>query len=257
MNAGFSLLEMVFVVAILMLVMAVVFRQIVLVQKRSRTEETKVDVTQESREFVDQLVRDVHSIGYPTTKMYSSVPTNSSTIAAGMVKAAYDELWFEGDVDGDGYVDVIDYKLQADADGNCPCTISRSQTSKTNVTSMNQSHENYYTAVSGVINSGGADGGASNTPAYTISGTTAAGGSTVSNDTVYSTYKNANLFTYYDALGNEISPADLSTTQGQQNLPQIRSIRINLNVLASRSDLQTGKKPVMSYSAAVRLPNQQ
>ena len=246
---------MVFVVAILMLVMGVVFREITLVQKRSRTEEKKIDMTQESREFMDQLVRDVHSIGYPTAKMYSS--TTNTTVAAGMVKAAYDELWFEGDVDGDGQVDVIDYKLQADANGNCPCTISRSQTQKINDTSMNQSHTNYFTAVSGVINSGGAGGAASNTAKYTITGKTYVGGSNTSNDTLFSTYKTANLFTYYDALGNEILPADLSTSQGQTNLPQIRAIRININVLASQSDMQTGTKPVMSYSGAVRLPNQQ
>lgn len=254
-RAGFSLLEMMFVVAILTLVMGVVFREIILVQKRSRTEEKKIDMTQESREFMDQVVRDAHSIGYPNVKMYTD-NTVTTTAAAGMVKAAYDELWFEGDVDGDGQVDVIDYKLQPGASGNCPCTISRSQTQKTAGTPMSQNSANYATAVSGVINSGGAGGGSSYTPKYTITGTSYFGGSSTSNDTLFATYKTANLFTYYDEFGKEIPPADLSTPQGRSTLPNIRAIRINLNVLASQSDLQTGMRPVMSYSAAVRLPNQ-
>jgi prepilin-type N-terminal cleavage/methylation domain-containing protein len=252
-QAGFSLLEMVFVVAILTIVMGVVFTQIDLVQKRSRTEEKKVDLTQESREFMDQVVRDMHSIGYPTPKMFiAGSTTSSSTVAAGLVKAAYDELWFEGDIDGDGNVDVIDYTLQPGANGNCPCTIARSQVQKAPDVPMNQNHTNYFTGLTDVVNSGGAGGGGSNTAKYTISGSSALG----ANDTVYATYKTANLFTYYDSLGNEVPPADLSTQQGQNAIAKISSIRININVLASRADLQTNMKPVMSYSAAVRLPNQ-
>lgn len=46
---GFSLLEMITVVAILTLVMGAVFKQVITVQQRYRGEETKLDVAQESR----------------------------------------------------------------------------------------------------------------------------------------------------------------------------------------------------------------
>ena len=95
MRRGFSLLEIMVVIGILSIVMAVVFTQINLVQKRYRTEEMKLDLTQESREFMDQIVRDMHSIGYPTSKMYSTAVlgtpvNNDSKVAFGLVRANYD-----------------------------------------------------------------------------------------------------------------------------------------------------------------------
>ena len=263
MRRGFSLLEIMVVIGILSIVMAVVFTQINLVQKRYRTEEMKLDLTQESREFMDQIVRDVHSIGYPTSKMYSTAVlgtpvNNDSKVAVGLVRANYDELWFEGDVDGDGVVDVIDYKLQADtSSGNCPCRISRSQVSKANGTAPISQTISYNMELTDVINSGGAGGNSSGAAKYTITGSSSVvGGSTQTNDSLFANYKTANLFTYYDAAGNAVTTGDISTAAGVTNLAKIKVIRINLNVLGRQGDLQTGVRPVMSYSAAVRLPNQ-
>jgi prepilin-type N-terminal cleavage/methylation domain-containing protein len=256
---GFTLLEMMFVILILSLVMGVVFTQINLVQKRYRTEEMKLDLTQESREFMDQIVRDLHSEGYPTPRMFNGTATNpvlaspaknDSRVAAGLVKVAYDELWFEGDVDGDGTVDVIDYKLQTDANGNCPCKLSRSQVSKQNDLPLNQNHTSYSMELTDLVNSGGANGAASGVAKYAITGNMFVGGTTQTNDSVYSSYKAANVFTYFNAAGVEVSPTDISGT----TISNVKSIRINLNVLARQGDLQTGARPVMSYSAAVRLP---
>jgi prepilin-type N-terminal cleavage/methylation domain-containing protein len=260
---GFSLLEIMVVIGILSVVMAVVFTQINLVQKRYRTEEMKLDLTQESREFMDQIVRDLHSIGYPTRKMYSPAvlgtpANNDSKVAVGLVKAAYDELWFEGDVDGDGSVDVIDYKLQADSgSGNCPCRVSRSQVAKVNGTAPMSQTISYNMELTDVINSGGAGGNSTGSAKYTVTGSSAVvGGTTQTNDSMFSSYKTANLFTYYDADGNVVVPADISNAGGQTTIAKIKTIRINLNVLARQADLQTGVRPVMSYSAAVRMPNQ-
>jgi prepilin-type N-terminal cleavage/methylation domain-containing protein len=252
-QAGFSLLEMLFAVAILTIVMAVVFNQINLVQKRSRVEDTKLDLTQESREFMDQVVRDMHSVGFPTQIMYPSAAITDGNVAAGLVKIAYDELWFEGDVDGDGQVDVIDYKLQPGTGGKCPCTISRSQYPKAAGTALlSQTNNAYNVSLTGVINSGGGGAGTSTgTPQYAISGSTVSG---AANDTVYSSYKNANLFTYYNSLGGEILPTDINSTPNINTI--VRTIQININVLGTQSDLKTGIAPVMSYSAAVRMPNQ-
>ena len=263
-HRGFSLLEMMVVIGILTLVMGVVFTQINLVQKRYRTEEMKLDLTQESREFMDQIVRDMHSIGYPTSRMYSTAVlttpvNNDSKVAVGLVKAAYDELWFEGDVDGDGQVDVINYKLQTDAggSGNCPCRVSRSQVAKLLGTAPISQTISYNMELTDVVNSGGAGGNSSGVAKYTIAGSSSVvGGSTQTNDSLFANYKSANLFSYFDADGNPVPTGDISTAAGVTNLAKIKVIRINLNVLARQGDLQTGVRPVMSYSAAVRLPNQ-
>ena len=62
-QAGFSLIEMLLVIAILMVVMGMVFRQIDFLQKRNRTEQVRLDIFQTSREFIDQMTRDIHQAG--------------------------------------------------------------------------------------------------------------------------------------------------------------------------------------------------
>src|SRR5579859_7159560 len=62
---GFSLIELMVSMAILLVVVGVSVNYIGMVTKRSKSEQTKVDLTQEGREFVDEFERDVHQIGYP------------------------------------------------------------------------------------------------------------------------------------------------------------------------------------------------
>ncbi len=257
-QAGFSLVEMLIVVAVLMVVMGVVFEQVSNVQKRYKTEESKTDLTQESREFMDQITRDLHTAGYPNTKMYASgilnaSPENDSKNAVGLVKFAYDEIWFEGDVDGDGLVDVVNYKLTSDGVASkCPCKISRSQLAKTNSTAPLSQTISAQTELQDVINSGGANGGTSGVAAYVINGTSYA--SNTSNDTLFATYKPVNAFTAYDSNGALVAPTDYSTTAGKLALKTIRTIKININVLARRGDSQSGLRPVMAFVARVRIP---
>src|SRR5712664_2025284 len=68
-QAGFSLLELVIVCAILTIVLAAIFNGVDLVTQRSHAEQTKVDLTQEGREFVDEFERDLHQAGYPNCRM--------------------------------------------------------------------------------------------------------------------------------------------------------------------------------------------
>ena len=246
---GFSLLEMITVVAILTLVMGAVFKQIITVQQRYRGEETKLDIAQESREFLDQLVRDLHQAGYPTRKIYAvgvlaSPAINDQRVAAGLVKYAYNDLWFEGDVDGDGQVEVVRYTLSAPG-GTCPCTIQRSQATKLNSTApLSQPATNYATELQDVINSGGV---------YGISGT-GPGGST--NETLYGDLEGPRIFQALRADCTVVSPTDIATdTTGE--LGKIRSIQITINVLGkqSGSDLQTGRRPAISLAATARITN--
>jgi prepilin-type N-terminal cleavage/methylation domain-containing protein len=262
-QAGFSLLETMVVVLILTIVMGVVINQIVLIQKRNQIEESRLDVSQESREYFDQIVHDLHQSGYPSSKMFgtgilTAPEENDAKAAVGLVKFAYDEVWFEADIDGDGTVDVIDYKLQTDGvNGSCPCRISRSQAPKANATApMAQTATNFTTELQDVVNSGGANGGVSGTAAYTITGTTHyLGGSTttVANDTLYAPYKTANIFTAYNGSGALVAPTDYATNKAL--LASIRTIRINVNLLTPQGDLQTGVRPAVTLSSTVRIPS--
>jgi prepilin-type N-terminal cleavage/methylation domain-containing protein len=251
--SGFSLLELMFVVAILTVVMGVVFQQIVTVQKTSKAEDTKQDLTQEGREFMDTFIRDVHQSGFPGTGMYSvAMASTDNRVAVGLVKFAYDEVWLEADVNGDGQVDTINYKLTtASGSGQCPCKITRSQVAKANGTAPDSQTISPTTELTDVINSGGANGGSSGTAAYSLYGSVFTGGASRTIESVYSNYKPANVFTAYDASGNEISPATYST--GSSTLASIKTIKINLNLLGRQGDLQTGMRAVIPLTASSRV----
>jgi prepilin-type N-terminal cleavage/methylation domain-containing protein len=255
---GFSLIEMILVVAILTVVMGAVFRQIITVQQRYRAEEAKLDITQESREFLDQLVRDLHQAGYPTAELYAATvalptpPYNDTQVAAGLVRFAYNDLQFEGDVDGDGDVDVVRYTLNAPG-GTCPCTIQRNQTEKigTDAPLDRDSTSSYITGLQDVINSAGS-GGPKTLGAYDISGTGPGG---ASNYTLYGGLASQYIFQAFNANGTAVAPTDIAANPTA--MASIRSIQITINVLAkpSASDLQTGRRSAISMTATARVSN--
>jgi len=262
-NRGFSLLEVLVVTALIIGLMTVVFGQIHLVQKRYKAEEAKLDITQESRAFLEQIVRDLHQAGYPNSKMYmagvlTSPAQNDSRNAAGLVKFSYTDLWFEGDVDGDGQVESVRYTLQADGSNECPCAISRSQVLKLNSTAPMSQPLNYATALENVVNSGGAGGSGAN-GSLALGGNSivngAGGMSTAANDTLYAGYKPAYVFAAFDAYGNAVAPTDITT--GPLALASIRTIQITLNVLApaSGADIQTRQRPASAMTATARIMN--
>jgi prepilin-type N-terminal cleavage/methylation domain-containing protein len=256
-QSGFSLIEMLIVVAVLSLVLGAIFNTLIDGMKKYKSEENRVTVTQESREFLDQIVRDLHSAGYPGAKMFSptalgATPQNNYFVAAGLVAVSATDIWFEGDIDDSGNVQSIRYTLQADASGKCPCTLLRSVVTKVAGAPSSQSL-NYNTQLQNVINS---TGGAS---PYAIAGTTTFGGTTVNNDTLYATYKGVPVFSFYDQSGNAVTvPADLSGANlntGMTAAANVRMISIALNLLSADQDLQTKLRPSVSMRAMVKMNN--
>ncbi len=69
--AGFTLIEMLVSLAILLIVTGAVFEQINSMQKKSTSEAVNVDLNQQARDFLNQTVRDLHMAGYPAANMYS------------------------------------------------------------------------------------------------------------------------------------------------------------------------------------------
>jgi prepilin-type N-terminal cleavage/methylation domain-containing protein len=258
---GFTLLELLIVVAILTAVLAVVFGAVTRLQRTYRAEETKVDVTQLARTFLDTMTSELRQVGFPSRRLFSygvlSNPAiNDYRCAAGMVRVSASELWFETDIEGDGQVESVRYTL-TDSNGtpvspgsSCPCSLWRSQVVKVTGAPASQA-VNYNTSVERVLNSGGVGGGGA---ALSLSGSTSFGSTTVTNDELYAAYKAAPAFAAFDQSGNALTlPLDLASNPAA--IAKVRAVSITLNVLASAPDPQSRMTPVISMSASAKLNN--
>lgn len=216
---GFSLLEIMVVVLVLSVIMGAIFTTVNQVQYRSAHEQVKLDQFQESREFVDQITRDLHQAGYPNARLYSPgilAGINDTRNAVGLVKVDNGDLWFEGDVDADGDVDSVRYHLDTTG-ANCPC-LRRSAELKLVGNPLTGQTANYQTEVQNVQN--GTDP----------------------------------VFTAWRADGTQVTlPVDISANPN--TIADIRTVRISLRVRAPNPDLQTGLRPETNISTAVRMAN--
>ena len=233
-TAGFTLIEMLISLAILVIVTGAVFQQINSMQKKSASEAVNVDLTQQSREFINQTVRDLHMAGFPGPGMYSSPVVRQSLVANGLVRVSPTEILMEGDVNNDGAVESVDilYVASDPNDPNCPC-IRRSAQPKIDADSFSQPTNLFYTETQQVFPPG-----------------TGAGQS------------GEDLFAYYDQNGNPVpigngvdisTPAGSTTPSGQALISSIKTVKINLSLLTNQRDPQTGGFLRTSMSASSRL----
>jgi prepilin-type N-terminal cleavage/methylation domain-containing protein len=221
-NSGFSLLELMIVLIIVLIISGAVFSVINLSLQRTAGEQSKIDLFQEAREFMDQMSLDLRQAGYPSPRnMDPSLLTqnpimNDLSAAAGLIKVGDGDLWFEGDVDGSGTVSVVRYHLDTSTANGCPC-LKRSQLPKIDGDPLTgQTTEQYQVEVQGVLNS-----------------------------TVFSAYTNGSPFTL---------PID-TTTSGGQSLAKVDTVQAVLTLQATSIDPQTKRKPVVTLITSVRLNN--
>jgi prepilin-type N-terminal cleavage/methylation domain-containing protein len=200
---GFSLLEMLLVVAILGIVSGGILAQMDTAQQRASSEQVKLDNFQEARDFVDQFFRDVNQIGYPNSRMIDTtsaswapalaVPLiNDNRLAVGLVKIDANELRFEGDMKGDGVVQSVIYQINGS--GTCTLCFQRSQIDKITADPLTGQAQNWGTEVNDVV-----------APA---------------------------IFSYFKADGTQITtlPVDISTPAGAQIIASIKTIKISLTI---------------------------
>jgi len=155
---GFSLIELIIAIVVLLIISAAIFQAVSVATGRSTTEQAKVDMFQEAREFMDQMSRDLRQAGYPNPRNVSAAVLTASPVAndthaaAGLVNVDAGDLWFEGDVTGDGTVSVVQYHLDTSTSNNCPC-LKRSQLPKVTGNPLTgQTAASYQIEVQGVQN---------------------------------------------------------------------------------------------------------
>lgn len=246
---GFSLLEMMAAVAIIMIVIGVAVQSMIMMQTRSFAETSKVDTMQETRDFVDQMVRDIHDVGYPPPNITGATScVNNANAACGVILFSPTQIKYEGDLDGSGTVYQVWLQLLVPASGHCPCILQRGAITKAQALA-NQS-PTYFTEVNGVLNSG--DGTNNNGSGASTYGVSLPG----SGD--YSSYTTSDVFDAYDTNGNVwTSSSSTYNCNTVTTCATIRSLQITVNVAPSFMDQTTQMFQVLSITSKARITNPQ
>jgi prepilin-type N-terminal cleavage/methylation domain-containing protein len=212
---GFSLIEMLIVMAIMGIVSAGILSQMDAAQQRNYSEQLKLDNFQEARDFVDQFFRDVNQIGYPnsrlvdatsllwvpvlgppqTTYTWASPYINDNRVAIGLVSIDNNGVQFEGDMKGNGVVQSILYQINGS--GSCQKCLQRSQVDKVTADPLTGQTPNWGTEANDVLSNP--------------------------------------IFTYYKADGTPIPntslPIDYTMSALKaQTLAQVKTIKISLTI---------------------------
>jgi len=237
-QGGFTLLELLLVLAILSIMIAAVFSQLNSAQQRLSTEETKLDDFQQARDFVDQFFRDINQVGTPNVNMYDTTqafsPTlttpasythmhpyaNDSRFAVGLVSIDASSVKFEGSMNGNGTVQSVTYKINGN--GNCSLCMQRSQVDKASGNPLTQ-----------------------NTPSW----------GTEVNDVIIDV--NKPIFRFFEYDGTEITGAhDISSSTDASILAKIKTIQINLTIRNNAVTDQTTHQPIeTSFEGEVSVNN--
>lgn len=220
---GFSLVEMLIVIAILATVTGGIFLQLNTAQQRIATEQVKVDNFDEARDFVDQFFRDINLIGYPNGHMVSFLSPTLTTaqadnrVAVGLVKIDSNSIWFEGDVYGTGVVQSVQYKIN----GSTTCTLCLQRSSTPKVNADPESGQS--------------------TPVW----------GTEVNDVVTSP-----IFAYYDTNGAAVTGLPLDITSNGSTLATIKTIHISLTIRDNAVvDPKTGQPIETAFEGEVSINN--
>jgi prepilin-type N-terminal cleavage/methylation domain-containing protein len=226
-SRGFSLLELMVSLGLLLLITGVVFDQIIAMHRKAAAEGMKADSSQQAREFVDQMVRDLHLAGYPKAAMYAANPDNTSPqVAAGLVLISPTQIILEGDVNSEGQVYSVNVRYVANDpnDPKCPC-IRRSAMPKVAGDPLAQPLSPYYSETEHVIPPGvgvGASG--------------------------------EDLFTFYDQNGNQIPiGAGADFRNNPAVISSVSTVKINVSLQPTQAAAGAAEKTRTSLTGTARL----
>jgi prepilin-type N-terminal cleavage/methylation domain-containing protein len=233
---GFSLLELLLVIAILSLIVGAVFSQMGDAQRRLNAEEMKLGDFQEARDFVDQFFRDINQAGTPNIRMYDPVANGFDVsnnliaqtalmskpgLAVGLVRIATDAITFEGSVNGTGTVQSVTYQINGS--GTCLLCLQRSQVDKAPGLPTAQL-KNWGTEINDLTN----------------------------NTTTFPIFR----FYQYDGTQVPIPTGGIDITTDAATIAKVKTIQINLTIRNNTIiDLKTGQPIETSFEGEVSLNN--
>jgi len=220
---GHTLVELLVAVGILGLVTAGVFGQLNTAAQRIYTEQVKVDNFDQARDFVDQFFRDINQIGYPNGRIVTNLANgiNDTRVAVGLVKISPTSIWFEGDINGTGVVQEVQYQINGS--GTCALCLQRSAVPK-------------------------------------ITGNPLTGQSPADWGTEVNDLTTPIIFTYFDVNGAQITPpaapGGYDITNNGQQLASVKTIHISLTIQDPNvTDPKTHAQIQTSFEGEVSLNN--
>jgi len=259
---GFSVIEILVAVALLMVVLGVVVRGMTDVQRRNFAETSNVDAVQDSRDFIDQMVRDIHGVGYPPPRVTAqganpyctdakfngqvNAPVRMNpNVSCGITTYSQTNIIYEADLDGTGTVSVVFLNLVPGTNTvTCPCILRRGVLRKVDWVANPALLPQFFTTVNGVLNSGNGVGAAIFPVVLTGPGN-------------YLPYTTADVFDAYDA---NATPIIVPCTMGIPGNPgtnpdctPIRSLQITVNVAPGYADPTTRQFRVYSVTSKARI----
>lgn len=249
-SMGFTLLEMMVAFGILMIVIGVAVRGMIMMQTRSFAETSKVDAVQETRDFIDQMVHDIHDVGYPPGRVINNNPTcvNNENVSCGIIFFTPTAIKYEGDLDSTGTVYQVWMQLLVPASGKCPCILQRGVITKHDALSNKQ--PDYFTEVNGVLNSGDGSNHPNGAATYPVS---------LPGSGSYTAYTTADVFDAYFTDGTFFQDGGANYSCDNSVTPnscaQIRSLQITANVVPNYMDQTTKMFPVYTITSKARVSN--
>jgi type IV pilus assembly protein PilW len=113
---GFSLVELLVVLAVFTFIVGGLFTVLNKGQVRYAFEQDVTEAQQSARNAIDMMGREIRLAGFPKTSYYDGAlgyNTNSNTIANGFTTSNATDMVFEGDINEDGIVEVVEYNLNS------------------------------------------------------------------------------------------------------------------------------------------------
>lgn len=249
---GFSLIEMMIVVLVISIIMGAVIKSINVTQQASASQQVQLDLTQQTREFIDQMSRDLRSAGYPNVRNMNKAATDPNytgtcgdgttnslyspcdpSNGVGIIKIDSGTLWFAGDVDGTSgangtaQVKIIryDYVAAGANQPGCPC-IRRTEYLRTvyqdPLTDASTTNATEQLEIQGIQNN--VNGGDP-------------------------------IFTAYNSTTGAAVPLPVDFDNNASTMAVINSIKVVLGVQSQQIDVTTKIKPVIRVVATISLGN--
>jgi|SRR2546429_1688516 len=113
---GFTLVELLIVLAIFSAVLGTIFSSLSEGQHASQISSEEIEIHQNLQDILSLMTSELRAVGFPPETFYDAAylqkpSTHKNLVAHGLMSIGLQEIRFQGDIDGDNAVDYVRYYL--------------------------------------------------------------------------------------------------------------------------------------------------